>query len=436
MSVKVCKFGGTSMADGNVINAVKNIVAGDGERRYIVVSAPGKRYSGDKKVTDLLYACHSAMERGEKNAFAPVRARFASIARELNCGLDIEPILDETERAVAENGSEDFTASRGEYICARLAAKVFGAQFVDAADVIFFKPDGELDGEKTYKAVGEACAKYDFAVFPGFYGTGADGQIKTFARGGSDITGAVVARAVRASVYENWTDVSGFFACDPRIITSPRHIKELSYEELRELSYMGANVLHAESVLPVQEANIPIRIKNTFRPQDEGTCVLPLSRYIPANGLITGVSGKKNHTVVVLEKSTASGGAGFVSGALKILSGKGVAAEKISVSANGVSLVFGSGSKDGAEAVAAALKSAFSPDSVRIIKNVSLVSAVGYGISSSVGVAARIFSALSAEEINVKSADFGASKISFTVGVDDEDFEKCVKAVYYEFFGA
>lgn len=422
------------MADGNVINAVKNIISGDAERRYIVVSAPGKRYSGDKKVTDLLYACHAALSGGVKNAFAPVRARFVSIVRELNCGWDVEPLLDETERLISQNMSEDFTASRGEYICARIVARILGAKFVDAGEVIFFKPDGEVDAEKTYKAVSEACAKYNFAVFPGFYGKGADGKVKTFDRGGSDITGAIIARAIRASAYENWTDVSGFFACDPRIIASPRHIKSLSYDEMRELSLMGANVLHSESVFPVREANIPVRIKNTFRPSDEGTSVLPISTYFPENGLVTGVSGKKNYTVIVIDKAMTNADVGFAYTALKILKDLGVSAERIISCADSLSFAFPEGACGNAEEVVSALKDGLLPDAVRVLKNVSYVSVVGHGISSSKDVAPRIFSALSVEGIAVKAADFGASKISFTVGVDDCDFEKCIKAIYYEFF--
>lgn len=423
------------MSDGNVINAVKKIISGDAERRYIVVSAPGKRYSGDKKVTDLLYECSRTLSNGVKSAFAPVRARFVSIAKELNCGLDAEPLLDETERAIAAVGGEDFIVSRGEYLCARIVSKVLGAKFIDSQEVIFFKPNGEVDGKKTYKAINDACSEFEFAVFPGFYGRGADGKIKTFTRGGSDITGALIARAIQASVYENWTDVSGFFACDPRIIDSPKHIKSLSYDELRELSLMGANVLHSQSVLPVREANIPIQIKNTFRPQDEGTSILPLSRYFPENRIITGVSGKKHYTVINIEKATETFGADFTVAALNVLNSRGVSAERISACADCLSLAFAEGALSGAEdEVAAALEAALKPDSVRVRKNVSFVSAVGHGISSAHGAASEIFSALYAEGIEILSCDFGLKKISLTVGVDDSDCEKCIKTIYKEFF--
>ena len=314
MTLKVCKFGGTSMADGNTMQAVKKIIDSDVKRKYVVVSAPGKRFNGDVKVTDLLYACYGELkEKGDcSQSFSKVRARFESIVKELNLSMDIKAVLDETQRRLNEEQSEDFTASRGEYLSARIMAELLGVKFIDGEDVVFFKEDGRLDGEKTYRAISQAVADGANAVFPGFYGRGADGKVKTFSRGGSDISGAVVARAVNASVYENWTDVSGFLACDPRIVDNPRRIKNLSYKELRELSYMGANVLHSESIFPVRKANIPIVIKNTFRPDDEGTSILPISQYTPDGTVVTGIAGKKNFTVILIEKNHMNNEIGFV----------------------------------------------------------------------------------------------------------------------------
>ena len=271
------------MADGNVIKGVKNIIESDDERRYIVVSAPGKRFSGDIKVTDLLYACYDELKNTGscEKAFAPVCTRFRGIVKELELDINIDQILELTRRRIEKERSEDFTASRGEYLSARIMAEVLGAKFIDTEDVIFFDKSGFLDDEKTYKAISAAAAGEKLAVFPGFYGKGANGKVKTFSRGGSDITGAVVARALSATLYENWTDVSGFLACDPALVDSPKRIKMLSYKELRELSYMGANVLHADSIFPVRKANIPIQIKNTFRPNDEGTSIVPSSIYRP-----------------------------------------------------------------------------------------------------------------------------------------------------------
>ena len=255
------------MADGNIIAAIKNIIKSDPERRFIVVSAPGKRYSDDVKITDLLYECHKQLLTNGScgEAFAPVARRFRDIVAQLGLDFDIGSVLERTRREIEENASEDFTASRGEYLSALIMAQTLGARFVDAHDVIFFKEDGSLDGDKSYKAVSEAVKGAEYAVFPGFYGRGADGNVKTFSRGGSDISGAIVARAVNASLYENWTDVSGFLACDPRIVEGSERIKSLSYKELRELSYMGANVLHSESIFPVRKANIPINIRKIGR---------------------------------------------------------------------------------------------------------------------------------------------------------------------------
>ena len=426
------------MADGNVINAVKKIIESDGERRYIVVSAPGKRYSGDIKVTDLLYSCHKTLlsEGTCKNGFAPVRARFISIAKELNIDYDILPLLDETERLIDEFKNEDFTVSRGEYLCAHIMAKVLGAKFIDAEQVIFFNQNGTLDGEKTYKAIREACAGADYAVFPGFYGRGACGSVKTFSRGGSDISGAIVARAVYASLYENWTDVSGFLACDPRIVDIPKQIKTISYKELRELSYMGANVLHSESIFPVQNVNIPIQIKNTFRPHDEGTLILPITRYIPSGNIVTGVAGRKNFTVILLEKSMMTSEIGFLTKVLDVMHGEGIHVEHIPSGVDVVSLVVATESlKDlKLERITKVLNAAVSPDSIRVIENVALIATVGHGMNSSVGTAARLFNAIAAAKINVRLIDSGSSELSITVGVDNDDYEKCIRAIYYEFF--
>ena len=240
------------MADGNVMNAVKRIILSDESRKFIVVSAPGKRFSGDIKVTDLLYACYDEIEKTGacSAAFAKVRTRYESIVKELNIEMDISTVLDETECRLNREKSRDFTASRGEYLSAKIMAKLLGAKFIDSEEVVFFDENGTLDSERTYKAIAKSVAGVKMAVFPGFYGVDANGRVKTFSRGGSDISGAIVARAVCASLYENWTDVSGFLACDPRIVDSPKRIKSLSYKELRELSYMGANVLHSESISP------------------------------------------------------------------------------------------------------------------------------------------------------------------------------------------
>lgn len=438
MSVKVCKFGGTSMADGNVINSVKKIIDGDPQRKYVVVSAPGKRYSGDTKVTDLLYACHKElMKSGScKNGFAAVRARFTSLVKELNIPFAIDSLLDETEAMIDREKSEDFTASRGEYLCARIVAEVLGATFIDAKDVIYFNADGSLNGEKSYKAISFAVSGAERAVIPGFYGKGCDGRVKTFSRGGSDISGSIVARAVNATVYENWTDVSGFLACDPRIVASPVKIKTISYKELRELSYMGANVLHSDSIFPVRRANIPIQIKNTFRPQDVGTSIVPSAKYTPSGNLVTGVAGKKNFTVIFIEKSHMNAEVGFICKVLSVFAEEGISIEHIPSGIDTMSLVVESCKlpKEKLETVIEKIKAAVAPDVIRVTEDIALIATVGHGMSSSVGTSARLFNAIAAADINIKMIDQGSSELNIIVGVRNDDYEKCIRAIYSEFF--
>ncbi len=428
------------MADGNVIKNVKGIIDGDPQRKYIVVSAPGKRYSADVKVTDLLYKCHLELLQtgGCKKSFSAVRARFSSIVKELNSTFDINSVLDETEKRIVAEKSEDFTASRGEYLSARIAAEVLGAVFVDAEDVIFFRENGSLDGERSYREISKVLSGTERAVLPGFYGKGANGKVKTFSRGGSDISGAVVARAVNASVYENWTDVSGFLACDPRIVDSPKHIKCISYKELRELSYMGANVLHSDSIFPVRRANIPIRIKNTFNPSHEGTLILPSSRYTPSGSVVTGVAGKKNFTVIFIEKSHMNAEIGFICKVLEVLMREGVSVEHIPSGIDTMSLVIESSclSEDKLSKITEGIKEAVNPDLIRIIENIALIATVGHGMSSSVGTSARLFQAIASADINIKMIDQGSSEMNIIVGVKNDDYEKCIRAIYGEFFAS
>ena len=427
------------MADGNTMQAVKKIIDSDVKRKYVVVSAPGKRFNGDVKVTDLLYACYGELkEKGDcSQSFAKVRARFESIVKELNLSMDIKAVLDETQRRLNEEQSEDFTASRGEYLSARIMAELLGVKFIDGEDVVFFKEDGRLDGEKTYRAISQAVADGANAVFPGFYGRGADGKVKTFSRGGSDISGAVVARAVNASVYENWTDVSGFLACDPRIVDNPRRIKKLSYKELRELSYMGANVLHSESIFPVRKANIPIVIKNTFRPDDEGTSILPISQYTPDGTVVTGIAGKKNFTVILIEKNHMNNEIGFVRKVLSVLEREGVSVEHIPSGIDTMSVVVDSEEIQGykLEQIIEGIKNEADPDVIRVMENVALIATVGHGMSSSIGTSARLFDAMARANVNAKMIDQGSSELNIIVGVKNEDCEKCISAIYHEFFG-
>lgn len=437
MDSKVCKFGGTSMADGNIIRAAAKIVEADAERRYVVVSAPGKRFGGDVKVTDLLYQCYEAARSGKgfETEFSKIRTRFEGIEKEIGREVGIKDSLDEIEREILAGAGEDYCASRGEYLAARVMAAVLGVPFVDAKDIVLFNADGSLD-EATYPLAASVLKKYPRAVIPGFYGRGADGKIKTFSRGGSDISGAVIARAVKASLYENWTDVSGFFACDPKIVASPKCIRELSYQELRELSYMGANVLHSESIFPVKSAGIPIRIRNTFRPEDEGTLIVASAVRGKGEGVVTGIAGKKDFTVILLEKSMMNAEVGFAAKVLEVLSRHGISFEHLPSGIDTMSVVIDNRYLEGGilEDVLCEIKEAVRPDAVRTHENIALVATVGHGMARSVGTSARLFKALSEAGINVIMIDQGSSELNIIVGVDNEDCAACIRAIYREFF--
>ena len=438
MSVKVCKFGGTSMADANIIRNVKKIIESDATRRFIVVSAPGKRYSGDSKVTDLLLTCYKELLKVGtcKNSFSAVRSRFLDIVKQLELTIDFNSVLDATLERIEKEKSEEFTASRGEYLCGILVAEYFGMKFIDAEDVIYFDEAGSFNADKTYRAVASAVNKVGKAVIPGFYGVDENGKIRTFSRGGSDISGAVVARAVNATLYENWTDVSGFLACDPRIVDSPAPIETLSYKELRELSYMGANVLHSESIFPVRKANIPIQIRNAFRPEDTGTMIVPTSRYIPSGRIVTGIAGKKNFTVIYIEKSLMNSEIGFARKVLSVVEAENISVEHVPTGIDTISLFIES--KDLSELkldrILEGIKCEVEPDIIRVIENIALIATVGHGMSSSVGTCARLFESIARAEISIKMIDMGSSELNIIVGVKNEDYERCIKAIYGEFF--
>ena len=439
MSLLVCKFGGSSLADGNNISRVTEIIGSDPSRRFVVVSAPGKRYSDDTKVTDLLYACYQdCVEKGScSETFQKIRRRFQSIVSELGMdSFDIESILNETERAIEENKSADFTASRGEYLNARIVAAKLGWAFVDAKDIIFFDKNGRFDEARSYPLIEKTLSACGHAVVPGFYGTGADGKIKTFSRGGSDISGSIVARAMNADVYENWTDVSGFLACDPRIVEKPEKIEVISFKELRELSYMGANVLHADSIFPVRKGDIPIRIKNTFRPQDSGTLILPSKKYVKSGNIVTGIAGKKDFTVIFLEKSMMNSEVGFARKVLSILEQDEINFEHMPSGIDTLSLVIESKYLAGGmlEKLLKQMQDAVHPDYLRVLEDIALVATVGHGMASNIGTSARLFTALSEAGINIRMIDQGSSEINIIVGIDNGDYEKCIRAIYHEFF--
>ncbi len=425
------------MADGVNFRRVADIVNADSSRRFVVVSAPGKRYGGDTKITDLLYSAHTALEAtgalGE--SFKKVRERYVSVVRETGLDFAIEELLDRTEEEIKKIRSADFTVSRGEYLAAKVMAALLGADFIDAKDVIRFTADGKLD-EASFALLAEAFKGKKRTVIPGFYGALKDGTVKTFTRGGSDITGAITARAAGADLYENWTDVSGFMACDPRIVENPERIPSLSYQELRELSYMGANVLHSESIFPVREADIPIQIKNTFRPEDDGTLILPPSKYRYGGRTVTGIAGKTHFTVIFLEKSLMNAEIGFTYKVLSVLYRHGVSFEHMPTGIDTMSFLIDGALLEGGvlEQICREIKEAVNPDHLRVYDDVSLIAVVGHGMSKNVGTSARLFGAIASAGVNVRMIDQGSSELNIIVGVDTEDYERTVRAVYREFF--
>ena len=439
MSVKVCKFGGTSMADGNVILSAAKIVKSDDKRRYVVVSAPGKCFGADIKVTDLLYKCADAQEMGDRAAFLEIfekiRVRFMNIQTEIGKDLGMDVALDSVEREIWEGAGRDYCASRGEYLAAKIMSAVLDVPFVDATELIFFKEDGTLD-EASFEIAKKVLSAYPRAVIPGFYGKGKDGKVKTFSRGGGDISGSIVARAVMACLYENWTDVSGFYACDPRIVNNCQNIAELSYQELRELSYMGANVLHSESIFPVRSAGIPIRICNTFRPEDTGTLIVKSSTRDMRENAVTGIAGKKDFTVISLEKSMMNGEVGFVNKVLSVLFKHNISFEHLPSGVDTMSLVIDNAYlKNGMlQTLVEEISSALHPDKIYTHENIALIATVGHGMAKNIGTSARLFKAIANAGINVSMIDQGSSELNIIVGVENADCDECIRAIYREFF--
>ena len=440
MGLKVCKFGGTSMASGNVILSAAKIVESDNERRYVVVSAPGKRFSGDIKVTDLLYKCSDEVEAGDiaafKETFGKIRVRFTNIEKEIGKTLHIEDGLNEAETEILNGAGRDYCASRGEFLAAKIMAAVLDVPFVDATEFVRFDENGILDQEQTFALGAEVLKRHPRAVIPGFYGLGANGKVKTFSRGGGDISGSIVARSVMANLYENWTDVSGFFVCDPRIINSPKCIPELTYQELRELSYMGANVLHSESIFPVRSAGIPIRICNTFRPEDKGTFIVTSAKRTLGDYVVTGIAGKKGFTSITIEKSMMNAEIGFVRKVLAVIGKYGIAFEHLPSGIDTMSLVIDNEYlKNGVlEELLAEMREAVRPDKICTHEDIALVATVGHGMAKNIGTSARLFKALSESGINVNMIDQGPSEMNIIVGVEGKECESCIRAIYREFF--
>ncbi|HZO89526.1 MAG TPA: aspartate kinase [Chthonomonadaceae bacterium] len=428
----VCKFGGTSVADADQIRKVAAIVRADPRRRFLVVSAPGKRHAADHKVTDLLYLCHHTIQAGLKasEAFALIRQRFEEISAALGVP-DMRRWLDAVESEMGQGRSKDWVASRGEYLHARLIAAYLGATFVDAADCIRFSPEGRLD-PNSYELTARALQGEGLFLLPGFYGVDASSQIKTFSRGGSDITGAIVARAVGACAYENWTDVDGLLMADPRLVENPRPIREVTYQELRELAYMGASVLHDEAIFPVREAHIPIHIRNTNAPEMPGTWIRTTR---PNTDLpIVGIAGRTGFTTIQIEKALMNQERGFGRRLLEILEAHGISYEHTPSSIDSMSVVLRDEELDNRrEGVLDELQRVLLPDRMEVLNGLALIATVGQGMSHRVGIAGRLFGALAAAGINVRLINQGASEINIIVGVASADYPAAVRAIYHAF---
>jgi aspartate kinase len=438
MSRIATKFGGTSVASSNQIRKVKAIVDADPRRRVVVVSAPGKRDAKEAKVTDLLYLCQemAAAPAEFSGTFDVVRTRFLEIESELGVDASISAELDELYEHLKKGVTRDFVASRGEYLNAKIIAKFLDAEFVDPCETIQILSSGLVElstYEKLRARLSDENIRY---VIPGFYGSGPDGTLKTFSRGGSDITGAIAARAIEAVCYENWTDVSGLLMADPRVVDSPKPMVEVTYRELRELSYLGASVLHDEATLPVREVGIPIVIKNTNAPDHAGTRIVSSLRQHPQEGAsaIAGIAGKTQFSMVCIEKTLMNKEVGFTHRLLDIFRQKGVSVEHVPSSIDGINVIVDQDNLKGkAEELMEEIRITLRPDNVTLVRELALIAIVGEGMNHSIGISAKVFTALARAQVNVRLINQGASEVNIIVGVSPDDFKTAVNALYAEF---
>ena len=426
------KFGGTSLASAEQFRKVRAIIEADPRRRFIAVSAPGKRTKEDQKITDLLLVCHdlAAQSLDIAPAFSHIRERFTGIAEDLGVDYDTKGLLDAVEREIQTNPGRDYIASRGEHITAKIFAAWIGATYVEPAETIRLR--NEFIHPDTYKKLGAKLKGDGLFVMPGFYGADAKGKIKTFPRGGSDITGSILARAANADLYENWTDVSGFLMADPRIVDKPRQIAELTYRELRELSYMGAVVLHDEAIFPVREVGIPIEIRNTNAPDDPGTRIVP-SRTL-TEWAVTGIAGRKNFMMFQIEKSLMNKMVGFGRRVLEIFESQNVSYDHTPTGIDTMSVVVSAENlNDKADAIVDELNGTLKADRVDVVTDLALIATVGEGMAHRVGIAAKLFGALAKAGVNVRIIDQGSSEINIIVGVQNKDYETAIRCIYHAF---
>ena len=429
---KVVKFGGSSLASAEQFKKVGAIIRADRERKFVVPSAPGKRSSDDTKVTDMLYACYELAEQGQDfvQNLQEIKDRYQEIIDGLALKLSLDKEFKIIEKNFREKAGPDYAASRGEYLNGLIMAQYLGFEFIDAASVIRFGADGEHDAELTNRLMRERLAGVESAVIPGFYGAYEDGTVKTFSRGGSDITGSIVARAIKANVYENWTDVSGFLIADPRIIYKPQGIETITYRELRELSYMGATVLHEDAIFPVRSEGIPINIRNTNAPEDSGTWIVE-STCQKSKYVITGIAGKRGFCAVNIEKDMMNSEIGFGRKVLQAFEENGISFEHVPSGIDTMTVfVHQDEFMHKEQKVVAGIHRLADPDSIDIEADLALIAVVGRGMKSTRGTAGRIFSALAHANVNVKMIDQGSSELNIIIGVANADFETAIKAIY------
>ncbi len=430
--IKVVKFGGSSLADANQFRKVAEIIHADKSRRFVVVSAPGKRHSADTKITDMLYDCYDKASKGLNfdAEFQAIEDRYYSIIKDLNLDLSLEEEFRHMKYSFTHRAGRDYAASRGEYLNGLLLASFLGFPFLDMVGLICFNESGEFDLEKTITKLAPKLSEMECAVIPGFYGSMPNDTIKTFSRGGSDITGSIIARAADAQLYENWTDVSGFLICDPRIVKDPKPITTITYRELRELSYMGATVLHEDSIFPVRTKGIPINIKNTNHPEDPGTMIVAQS-VDRSDFTITGIAGKKGFSVINIEKDMMNSMVGFGRNVLRSLEKNNICFEHIPSGIDTLSVIVSTDAIRGKErAVLDEIISRTQPDHIEIEDDLALIAVVGRGMRKARGTAAKIFTALAQAKINIKMIDQGSSELNIIIGVSEEDFEEATRAIY------
>ena len=429
---KVVKFGGSSLANAEQFEKVGDIIRSEESRRYVVPSAPGKRFSADTKVTDLLYACYDKAEEGVdfSDVLAEIKERFYEIIKGLNLDLSLEEEFKQIEADFKAQAGKEYAASRGEFLNGKVMAAYLGYEFIDSATVIRFDKNGNFDADKTDRLLSKRLQKCERAVIPGFYGGMEDGTVRTFSRGGSDVTGSLVAKAIHADIYENWTDVSGFLVTDPRIVEDPAVIETITYRELRELSYMGATVLHEDAIFPVRKEGIPINIRNTNRPEDKGTFIVESTCRKPKY-VITGIAGKKGFCSINIEKSMMNSEIGFGRKVLQVFEDQGISFEHVPSGIDTMTVyVHQDEFEEKEQQVIAGIHRAVQPDFVEMESDLALIAVVGRGMKSQRGTAGRVFAALAHAHVNVKMIDQGSSELNIIIGVENRDFEAAVKAIY------